>query len=60
MLLSVTRVVKWELWCMLKMVMGLCIGWGRMWSCHAFMMVCLHIVESLLMAEVRCEVYWVT
>ena len=31
-----------------------------MWFWHAFMMVCCHTEESLLMAEVRWQVYWVT
>jgi hypothetical protein len=58
--LSVMRVVKWELWWSLKIVMGLCRGWGRMCPWHTFMMVWRHTVESLLMAEVRWAVYWVT
>ena len=42
------------------MVTGLCRGCGRMWFWHAFLMVCCHTVESLLMADVRWLVYWVT
>jgi hypothetical protein len=42
------------------MVTGLCRGCGRMWFWHAFLMVCCHTVESLLMADVRWQVYWVT
>ena len=42
------------------MVMGLWRGCGRMWFWHAFLMVCCHTVESLLMAAVRWLVYWVT
>ena len=45
---------------MLKIVMGLCSGCGRMWSWHAFLMVCCQTVESLLTQFVRWQVYWVT
>ncbi len=45
---------------MLNIVMGLCSGCGRIWSWHVFLMVCCHTVESLLMADVRWQVYWVT
>ncbi len=45
---------------MLKIVMGLCSGCGRIWSWHAFLMVCCQTVESMLMADVRWQVYWVT
>ena len=54
------RVVKWFLWCMLKMVIGLNRGWGRTWSCHAFWMVCCHTVLSMHMADVRWVVYFVS
>ena len=50
------RVVKWELFCMLKIVKGLCREWGRMCPWHAFTMVWRQAVESLLMAEVRVGV----
>ncbi len=45
---------------MLNMVMGLCRGCGRIWFWHAFLMVCCHNDESLLIANVRWLVYWVT
>ncbi len=45
---------------MLKIVMGLCSGCGRIWSWHAFLMVCCQTVESMLMEDVRWHVYWVT
>jgi hypothetical protein len=45
---------------MLNIVMGLCRGWGRMCPWHAFMMVWCQTMKSLIMAEVRWVVYWVT
>ncbi len=45
---------------MLNMVMGLCRGCGRIWFWHAFLMVCCQTDESLLIADVRWLVYWVT
>ncbi len=45
---------------MLNMVIGWKSGWGRIWSWHAFRMVCCHIVLSMHMAEVRCVWYCVT
>ena len=52
------RVVKWELLCILKIVIGLKRGWGRTWSWQAFWMVCHHTVMSMqIMAEVRWVVY---
>jgi len=56
----VTRVVKWELSCMLKMVIGLKSGWGRTWFWHAFWMACRHTLLSKQMAEVRWAVYCAT
>ena len=45
---------------MLKMVMGLNRGWGRIWSWHAFLIVCCHTELSLPMAEVSWAWYCVT
>ena len=56
----VTRVVKWKLLCILKIVIGLNKGWGRTWSWQAFWIVCRHTVLSMQMAEVRWVMYWVT
>ena len=54
------RVVKWELWCILKMVMGWNNGWGRIWSWQALFMVCCHTELSMQMAEVSWVWYCVT
>ena len=54
------RVVKWLLWCLLKMVIGLTRGWARTWYWQAFWMVCCRTVLSMHMAEVRWVVYCVT
>ena len=45
---------------MLNMVIGWKSGWGRIWSWHAFRMVCCHTVLSMQMAEVSCVWYCVT
>ena len=45
---------------MLNMVIGLSRGWGKIWSWHAFRMVCWHTVLSMLMAEASCAWYCVT
>ena len=45
---------------MLNMVIGWKSGWGRIWSWHAFRMVCCHSVLSMQMAEVICVRYCVT
>ena len=45
---------------MLKMVIGLNSGWGRIWSWQAFRMVCCHTVLSMQMAEASCGWYCVT
>ena len=54
------RVVNWELLCILKMVVGLNRGWGKILSWQAFSMLCRHTVMSMQMTEVRWAVYWVT
>ena len=46
-------VVKWASLCMLKTVIGLFRGWGKIWSWHAFWMVWCHAVVSMHMAEMR-------
>ena len=51
------RVVKYELLCMLKIVMRLCRGFGRTWSWHTFLIVCCQTELSLLMVDVRWIVY---
>ena len=35
-------------------------GWGKIWSLHAFLMVCCHTELSMQMAEVSCVWYCVT
>jgi hypothetical protein len=45
---------------MLKIVIGLNRGWGRIWSWQAFRMVCCHTVLSMQMAEASCGWYCVT
>jgi hypothetical protein len=45
---------------MLNIVIGWKSGCGRIWSWHAFRMVCCHTVLSMHMAEVRCVWYCVT
>ena len=42
------------------MVIGLSRVWGKIWSWHAFRMVCCHTVLSMLMAEASCAWYCVT
>ena len=54
------RVVKWALSCILKIVTGLYMGWGKIWSWHALHMVCCHTELFLQMAYVRRMVYRVT
>ena len=45
---------------MLNMVMGWNSGWGRIWSWHAFLMVCCHTELSMQMAEASWAWYCVT
>ena len=45
---------------MLKIVIGLNRGWGRIWSWQAFWMVCCHTVLSMQMAEASWGWYCVT
>ena len=45
---------------MLNMVMGWNSGCGKIWSWHAFLMVCCHTELSMQMAEVNCVWYCVT
>ena len=45
---------------MLKMVIGLNRGWGRIWSWQVFRMVRCHTVLSMQMTEARCGWYCVT
>ena len=54
------RVVKWELWCILKMVMGWKSGWGMFLSWQALYIVCCHTELPLQMAEVSWAWYCVT
>jgi hypothetical protein len=45
---------------MLNMVMGWKSGCGKIWSWHAFLMVCCHTELSMQMAEASCVWYCVT
>ena len=45
---------------MLNIVIGLYSGCGRIWFWHAFLIVWCQTDESLLMADVRWHVNWVT
>ncbi len=51
---------KWALWWILKMVVSLWNGWGRMTPLHAFLLACLQTVPTPAIAAEMYVVYWVT
>jgi hypothetical protein len=54
------RVVKWALWCILKIMVVLWSECQRMLCCHAFYVLCCHTELSFQIDNMRYVVYCVT